>query len=430
MAAVNRKQTLILGGSFAGLTVAHDLRRLLKGQHDVTIIDRSDKFIYIPSLIWVPFGRRSEKQISFPLRPTLESKGIRFLHAEADKIDVENKSVTYTLKSEPSKTGEIKYDYLVIATGPHVEFESVKGLGPDNGYTQSVCDMHHSLEAKDAWDEFVKSPGPVIVGATQGAACYGAAYEFVFNLEYFARKAGIRNKTPVTYITSEPFAGHFGIGGLKHGQAMTEAFFKMEHIDWVVNGVIDEVGPSCVRFKQGQLHKAKDGSVTDIADQCLPFRYSMIIPPFLGVKIVRDAGLGNGRGFVPVNDYFQHVDHPEIYGAGVSVAVASADATACSAGCAVPKTGYISEVMARYTAINITKSIQGQPLVPKPTADIDAKCVLDAGNMGIIMFTDRVYTPKSRKHQILIPGPWAHWLKIVFEQYFLWKLKAGYTNLP
>jgi sulfide:quinone oxidoreductase len=99
---------------------------------------------------------------------------------------------------------------LLIATGPHVHFDVVPGLGRHGGNTHSICTIDHALKAQAAWKEFVKKPGPVIVGAVQGSACFGAAYEFVFNLEYALRKAGIRERAPVTYVTAEPFPGHFG----------------------------------------------------------------------------------------------------------------------------------------------------------------------------------------------------------------------------
>lgn len=130
--------------------------------------------------------------------------------------------------AQPGRNGEeeeIAYDYLLTATGPFVNFGVVPGLGPHGGFTHSICTVEHALQAGIAWREFLKNPGPVIVGAVQGSACFGAAYEFIFNLEYALRRAGTRDKVPVIYVTSEPFPGHFGIGGMKHAQRMTEWFF-------------------------------------------------------------------------------------------------------------------------------------------------------------------------------------------------------------
>ena len=427
MTTATQKRIVIVGGSFAGLTAAYELKRELGNHHRITVIDRQDQFVFIPSLIWLPFGWRTPKQITFPLRPALENRGIEFLQTTVERIDPARQVVA--VADGRGGREEIVYDYLLIATGPHVDFNVVPGVGPHGGFTHSICTIEHAQEAREAWKEFVKNPGPVIVGAVQGSACFGAAYEFVFNLEYALRKAGIRDKVPVTYVTSEPFAGHFGIGGMKHAQAMTEWFFRYTKINWALNAVIEKVTPGEVHFRQGQLHHAEDEKkVDDLSGKSLPFKYGMLIPPFLGVEAVRTSGLGNERGFVVVDDYFRHLKYQNVYAAGVAVAVAPP--SPCEAGCSVPKTGYISEVMAHTAAKNIAASIEGKPLTRKPESDIDAKCVLDAGNMGIIMYTDRVYAPKRRRWETLIPGPWAHWVKLMFEKYYLWKMRTGRVNWP
>ncbi|MFO0850683.1 MAG: FAD-dependent oxidoreductase [Gemmataceae bacterium] len=429
MAAQPSKHVVIVGGSFAGLTAAYELKRDLGDRVRVTLIDRSDRFVFIPSLIWVPFGWRTPEQISFPLQQACERKGIEFRKAVATAIDAASQEVEVGDVGAAGRRERLRYDYLLVATGPHVEFEAVPGVGPHGGYTESICTAEHAVRAGQAWAAFLKNPGPVIVGATQGSSCYGAAYEFVFNLEYALRRAKVRDKVSVTYVTSEPFPGHFGIGGQKHAQGMTEWFFRHVKIDWVINAVLDKVTPGEVHFRAGQFHSATDKTrAEDLAGRSLPFKYAMLIPPFLGAKVVRKSGLGNGRGFVVTDDYFRHPDHPTVFAAGVAVAVAPP--APCQAGCSVPKTGYISEVMAHTAAKNIAASIEGKPLTPKPQADIDAKCILDAGNQGIIMYTDRVYAPNRRRWQTLIPGPWAHWAKLAFERYFLWKMRSGRVNWP
>lgn len=422
-------RVVIVGGSFAGLTAAHELKRRLGGRVRVTVIDKSDRFVFIPSLIWVPFGWRAPDQITFPLRPSLERRGSEFVQAAARRIDPVRQVVEISRADAPERVEEVGYDYLLIATGPHVQFDVIPGLGPRGGFTQSICTIEHAEKARLAWKAFVNDPGPVIVGATQGSACYGAAYEFVFNLEYALRKARICDKASVAYVTSEPFAGHFGIGGMRHAQGMTEWFFRHTGIDWAVNAVMDRVTPGEVHFRAGQLTPAKGaGPAADLGGKSLPFKFAMIIPPFLGAEVVRASGLGNERGFVVTDDYFRHLRYPNVYAAGVAVAVAPP--APCEAGCAVPKTGYISEVMAHTAAANIAASIAGKPLAPKPQADIDAKCILDAGNQGILMYTDRIYAPNRRKWEALIPGPWAHWGKLLFERYYLWKMRTGRVNWP
>lgn len=92
--------------------------------------------------------------------------------------------------------------------------------------------------------------------------------------------------------------------------------------------------------------------------------------------------------------------------------------------CGVPKTGYLSEEMARVVAHNIVATIRDEKLVALPPASIDAKCVLDAGNNGIIMTSDHFLEPRS--HAWLVPGPEAHWAKLAFEKYFLATHRRGH----
>jgi sulfide:quinone oxidoreductase len=250
------------------------------------------------------------------------------------------------------------------------------------------------------------------MGAAPGASCFGAEYELTFNLDLALRKAGVRDRAPVTFVTSEPFVGHFGMGGLGDSKALAEAFFNRREIHWVANTAIKQVTP-------GRVHLA-DG-------QALPFAFSMIMAPFTGTDFVRNSpGIGNEKGFVPVNSRYQHTMHPEIYSAGVAVAVKPPEPTPIPTG--VPKTGYMSELMGKVAAHNIAAAITGDEPRELPFAELHALCILDAGRQGMIMATDRIFAP--REHELLLSGPWSHWGKLLFEKYYLRRLKTGRTYLP
>jgi sulfide:quinone oxidoreductase len=89
----------------------------------------------------------------------------------------------------------VGYDYLVIATGPDLAFDEVPGLGPQ-GHTQSICHVEHAEAGAAAWEEFCKSPGPVVIGAAQGASRFGPAYEFAMILDTDLRKRKLRDRGP------------------------------------------------------------------------------------------------------------------------------------------------------------------------------------------------------------------------------------------
>jgi len=104
------------------------------------------------------------------------------------------------------------------------------------------------------------------------------------------------------------------------------------------------------------------------------------------------------------------------------VAVSQPDRTPVP--CGVPKTGYLSEEMAKVVAHNIAADIRGERPIMLSPGSIDAKCVLDAGNTGMIMTADHFLEPRT--HAWLIPGPEAHWAKLAFEKYFLTTRSHGW----
>ena len=371
------------------------------------MISNTDVFTFIPSLIWLPFGLRTREQITFPLGRPLEKAGVSFVKAQAERIDLAVREVITPLQ-------RFAYDYLVIGTGPKVDFDAVPGLGPNrngkSGYTLSICNLDHAEETRQAWGDFLKDPGPVVIGAVQGASCFGAAYEFVLNLAYQVKKHGLTDRVPITYITAEPYLGHFGIGNFGAARKLTEMFFNKLGIQWRINCVVDHVEEKQVVLAGGER---------------LPFRFAMLIPPFRGVDAVTSSpGLGNAAGFIEVEDTYRHREDRRVFAAGVAVAVPPPEKTPVP--CGVPKTGYLTEEMAKVAAHNIAAEILGTAdEVRLPFASIDAKCILDAGNTGVIMTADHILEP--REHAWLIPGPEAHWAKLAFETYFLATHKRGYV---
>jgi sulfide:quinone oxidoreductase len=395
------QRTVVLGSSFAGLTAALELRRELHERHEIVVVDPRDHFTFIPSLIWLPFGLRKPEDITFEVAPLYESKGIAFVNDAAAQIDTDAHVVT-------TESGEeLPYDHLLIATGPRLAFEKISGLGPEDGYTQSVCNLDHALLAEEAWEQFLENPGPVVVGTAQGGSCFGASYEFLFNIHHRIKKAGLSDVAPVTFISAEPYLGHFGLGGVGDSPALLSKFFDRLGIEGLPSSAIKEV---------------RDGEIELESGRVLPFRYSMIVPPFTGVDAVRNAeGLANPMGFVPVDDEFRHPQMRDVYAAGVAIAIAPPAPTPVPAG--VPKTGQMSETMARVAARNIAADIQGGSRHRLPLDELAAICVLDAGNNGVIFKANNVLGDKSSAR--MMAGPQAHWAKLAFERYFLASRKRG-----
>ena len=272
------KQVLVIGGNFGGLTAALEVKAELGADVEVTVVSAADRFLFNPSLIWLPFGKRRAEDITFRLEPVFDTHGIGFVHAEATAIDPAARTVT-------TAGGSYGYDYLVVATGYRNNFDIVPGLGPD-GYAQTITTLADAERAGQAWRKFLDDPGPVVIAATQGASCFGAAYEFLFNTSHQLRKAKLHDKVPLTFVTSEPFVGHFGIGGLPGGEKLLKMFLKKEGITAITGVAFEEV--------TGDQIKLTDGTG-------VPFRYAMVVPPFVGQDVVRATpGLSDDKGYIPV----------------------------------------------------------------------------------------------------------------------------------
>src|ERR1019366_5513127 len=250
------------------------------------------------------------------MREPLEKNGIQWLVGAVTALDAPKSTLTV------SGGQALSYDYLVIATGPKLAFEEVPGLGP-TGFTQSVCMHEHALLAWERYQAFLKNPGPVVIGAAPGASCFAPAYETAMIIDADLRKRKLRDKEPMTYVTSEPYIGHMGLGGVGDSKGLMESELRERHIKWITNAKIVSVTPNEMSVQE------LDDSGTLKKEHKLPFAYSAVIPAFKGVDAVAAVpGLCNPRGFVLIDKHQRSPKYSNIFSVGVCVAIpAVAEAT-------------------------------------------------------------------------------------------------------
>ena len=400
-------QVIVLGAGIGGMPAAYELRSALAGEHQITVVNRGESFHFVPSNPWVAVNWRKRKDIEFPVREHLERKGIEFVPVAAKRLHPgENR-----LELEDGRS--LAYDYLVIATGPKLAFDEVPGLGPE-GHTQSVCHVDHAVGAGDAWARFVADPGPVVVGAAQGASCFGPAYEFAFIMDAELRKRKIRDRVPMTFVTPEPYIGHLGLGGVGDSKGMLESEMRDHDIKWITNAKTERVEP-------GRLHAVEfDDLGKEKRRHELPFKYAMMLPAFKGVDAVFGIeGLTNPRGFILIDEHQRNKAFPNIYAVGVCVAIPPVEQTPVATG--APKTGYMIESMVTATVHNIAAQIAGRE--PTRRATWNAVCLADMGTTGIAFVALPQIPPRNVNWSS--EGKWVHLAKVAFEKYFLSKMKRG-----
>ena len=474
-------RVLILGAGISGHTAALVLRREISAEHEVAVVSPNRLWNWIPSNIWVGVGRMSQDDVTFELGPVYRKQGISFYQAKATELHPEGgpgHAKPYVVAERTGEAGrgdrlELEYDFLVNATGPRLNFAATPGLGPDSGNSHSVCTAPHAAAAAGELarliEEMKSGAGKAfVVGTGHGlCTCEGAAFEYVFNLEFELRRHGVRDKARIIYLTNEAELGDFGVGGmsLRSGGFVTpskvfaESFFAERGVDWILGAHVHQV-------RKGELeYETLDGK-----RESLTFDFAMLLPPFGGVPLLAfdkngadiSSRLFNPSGFMKVDaDYsgkpfeeWQPGDWPRTYQTeyknmfAVGIAFApphqisrprkSANGTPIAPS--PPRTGMPSAIMGRTVARNIAAMIAGAqvPVHSASMAELGAACVASAGASAlrggaasITMYPivpDPERFPEGGRSLFYTTGEIGasgHWIKKLLHYAFLYKAKAN-----
>ncbi|MCG9916205.1 MAG: NAD(P)/FAD-dependent oxidoreductase [Phenylobacterium sp.] len=398
---------VVLGAGLGGSVAAFEIKDAVGSQAEVMVVSQGDTFHFVPSNPWVAVGWRKRAAIEVHLPPIMAKKKIGYTGVGAARVHPQENRL------ELQDGESLAYDYLVIATGPELAFDEIEGLGPE-GFTQSVCHVSHAEQAAEAFEAFARNPGPIVVGAVQGASCYGPAYEFAMILDTELRRRKIRDQVPMTFVTAEPYVGHLGLDGVGDTKGLLESEMRQRHIKFITNAKVAKVSQGLMAVEE----IADDGSVKATHD--LPFAYSMMLPAFRGVPAVMGIeGLSDPRGFILADKHQRNPTYPNVFSLGVCVAIPPMGKTPVSVG--VPKTGFMIESMVTAIAENLKELLAGQ--APTHEATWNAICLADFGDSGVAFIAQPQLPPRNLNWAA--EGRWVHLAKIGFEKYFLSKIRRG-----
>lgn len=471
---------VIMGAGISGHTAALILRKKLSKEHSVTVVSPNKLWNWIPSNIWVGVGDMTPEQVTFELAPIYKRAGIEFIQAKATEIHPEgNKStpITHIIAESTSETTsgkviEVPYDYLINATGPRLNFNATPGLGPA-GHTLSVCTHDHAAETAKKLDEVVAQmkeghKKTFVVGTGHGTCtCEGAAFEYIFNLEFELRQRGVRDQARLIFLTNESELGDFGVGGLKiktggfitPSKVFAESLFVERDVDWITGAHVHRISENQIEYE------TLDGETQSIA-----FDFAMLLPPFTGVPLKAfnkdgsdiTATLFTPAGFMKVDadytgksiDNWVPEDWPKtyqtqfanIFAIGIAfapphqISVPGKTKNGTVIAPAPPRTGMPSAIMGRVVANSIVDMIKTKSKKPKYLAsmtEMGAACVASAGANAIrgsaVSMTMFPIVPNHQKYseggrdlryttgEI---GTSGHWIKKLLHYAFLYKAKA------
>lgn len=394
---------VILGAGIAGVTAAYALKAKLDPHDEVTVVSDKPYFHFVPSNLWIAMGWRERADIAFPIGPYLESRGIKFIHSGVKRIepdviqvDLENGDVLF-------------YDYLLIATGAVGDADAVPGLAQ---HTQSVMHIDQAERAHAAYREFVRHPGPIVIGAAEGASVLGPIYEYAFLIDADLKRRNIRERVSITLVTPEPWPGHLGLGGEGASRGAVTAALADTRIGMVCNA-------RTVRVDKDTIHVVElDANGKEKQAHVLPYAYSVYWPAFGGVPGVRTAtGLVNERGLVVVDEYLRNPDYPNVFALGACVAQPAVDITPVAVG--APTSVYSITKAGEIVVQNILAHLSDAPLVSHVPQH--AKWLTDMGNTGAAYLSE----PQVPLRDInwMRQGRWVHQAKVDFEKYFVNKIR-------
>lgn len=383
------KTVVVLGGGIGGVVAATELRRRLSRDHRVVLIDRTGTHAFQPSFLWVMSGAREPAAVVRDLAG-LRRKGVELKRAEVRAVDLGAREVE-------TSSGKVAYDYLVMSLGAELDPGAFPGLA-EAGLTFYTLEGAAALRSRMA--TFQGGRVAVLVSKLP-FKCPAAPYEAALILEAIVPDRGLRDRVEVEFYTPEklpmPVAGPAVGAALKQMLESRGIRFHPEH-------ALKSVDAAGRRLAFGNGVEA-------------PFDLLAFVPPHRAPACLRDAGLLNEAGWVPVDPRTLETAHPGVFAIGDLAAIK------LESGLMLPKAGVFAHAEAKVVAANIAAMVEGRP----STAAFDGhgQCWVEAGGGKAAFAKGDFYASPSPAVALRKPSALWHLTKVLFERYWLLRWFRG-----
>jgi sulfide:quinone oxidoreductase len=400
---VSGKTILILGGGVGGLVAANELRRLLPEEHRIIVVDRKAEHAFAPSFLWLMTGERRKEQITRGLHQ-LVRPGVEVVQGVVVSIDLANRSVRTSLQKLAPDYSSIQtegksftYDYLVVALGAELAPETIPGL-EESAHTFYTLEGSEKLH--QALQDFRGGTVAVVVGAVP-YKCPGAPHEGAMLIADALRKRGLDGKAEVHLLTPE--SQPMPVAGPKLGEAVRNMLQEKGIAFHPLHKLIN-VEPS----RRELYFEGKDAIQYDLL---------VAVPPHRSPEVVKQAGLTNPAGWIPVDRFTLETGYENVYALGDVTAISIPGRWKPDVPLVLPKAGVFAHAQAKVVAQRIATEIAGEGKAGEfPGVGY---CMLEAGeSLAGFAFGDFFAEPSPQIELRQIGKTW-HLGKVLFEQWWL-----------
>ena len=379
------KTVIILGGGVGGVVAANTLRKLLPRKNRIVLIDREEKHLFAPSLLWLMIGDRKAQKIARPLE-RLNRKGIEFVRGEIEKIDPERKLVRVSGR-------EITGDALIVSLGADLAPEMIPGL-KEAGQNIYTLDGAETISRK----LFSFAGGKIVIlTAAPMYKCPAAPYEAAMLIDYHLKRRGVRANTQVDLYAAEP--GPMGTAGPEVSAGVRQ-MVESKSIQYHPGHQVTEIDTTArqIKFSNGVTAN---------------FDLLFYVPPHRDPKAVKDAGLLSENGWVAVDRHTLETKFKGVY------AIGDVTAIPLKMGKPLPKAGVFAHGQAEVVAHNIAHEWTGDG--KRLQFDGQGQCFIETGFWRAGVGSGNFYAEPAPDVRVKPPSLRWHITKVLFEKYWLTK---------